>query len=203
MNAGIFIALAAILYVRCPDRILGSFLFSTGLLACLLYKAGLCTGIVNQPWHELYRPSRRDLGRWTSWLAYQSAWWVVFVINGFFALWLGCMARLCIDVSAVNAIVAAKIAHPWYWILFMGFLCGSLIQIAVHAWDKSRGGWPIVVLCVAAFLLMGGEHCIANAAFIGMQDGDNGWEYALGCVKLVGISAIGNNLAGALFYKES
>ena len=82
----------------------------------------------------------------------------------------------------------------------MGFLCGVLIQIAVHAWGNCRGGLPVVVLAVAAFLLQGGEHCVADAAFIGMQDSCHGLHDGLGCAKLIGVAGLGNLLAGVLFY---
>lgn len=202
MHAGIFIAIAAILYVRCPNQIVGSFLFSIGLLACLIFQADLCTGQAHKPWHELYHPYTKLRPRWVCWMREQSLWLILYVINCWFALVIGIWARFCIDVTAANELVAAKIAHPWYWILFMGFLCGVLIQIAVHAWGRSRGGLPVVVMCVAAFLLLGGEHCVADAAFIGMQDSGQGLQNALGVVKLVGLAGLGNLLAGALFYTE-
>ena len=81
----------------------------------------------------------------------------------------------------------------------MGFVCGILIQIGVRAYRSSRTYWPIVSMCVAAFLLLGGEHCIADAAFVGMWQSPGGWNAAISCVKLIGLSAVGNLLAGALF----
>ena len=200
MNAGIFIGLAAVLYVRCENPVVSSVLFSVGLLACLLYQEPLCTGRANQPWYAITH--RNDKYCLYKWYEIMSLWWILYAINGFFALWLGCVSRLCIDVSRANDIVMAKLEHPWYWMLFMGFLCGLFIQIAVHAWDKSRGGWPIVVLCVAGFLLLGGEHCVADAAFIGMMTPCGDWSVALGCAKLVLLAGLGNLLAGVIFWRE-
>ena len=201
MYAGIFIAVAAILYVRCDNPIIGAVLFSVGLLSCLLYRAPLCTGRAHVPWYELMhaKPGRRLY----AWCQEQALWNLLFVTNCIFAMWLGMVANVCIDVSRAAELVAAKIAHPWYWILFMGLLCGILIQCAVHAWDKSRGGLPMVVLCVSAFLMLGAEHCVADAAFVGMiiprEKPD--WDTGLQCAKLIGLSGLGNLLAGALFWK--
>lgn len=203
MYAGIFIGLAAIVYVRCENPIVGAVLFSVGLLACLLdynERSALCTGRANQPWHALL--CKKDPRNLYPWYQMFGLWWTLFAINGFFALWMGVMARLCIDCGKINAIMEVKLGHPWYWILFMGFLCGLLIQVAVHAFKGPSNYWPIVVLCVAAFLVLGGEHCIADAAFIGMWQSPGGWENSLACIKLVMCSAVGNLLAGALFYNK-
>lgn len=202
MYAGIFIAVAAILYVRCDNPIVGAVLFSVGLLSCLIYQAKLCTGWANSPWHQLYKPWRKD-ARLQCWLKEQSAWLLLYVINCFFAMWLGCCARICIDVDKAVDIVQIKVSHPWYWILFMGLLCGICIQCGVHAFRKSREYWPFVVLCVASFLLMGSEHCVADAAFVGMCIGreENTLEFGFKCAELIGVSGLGNLLAGALFYK--
>lgn len=199
MHAGIFIALAAIAYARCDNPVVGSLLFSVGLLGCLTLDAPLCTGRANQPWYVLTH--RKDARCVYTWWETFSLWWGLFAINGFFATWLGVLARLCIDTNA-NTIIEAKLSHPWYWMLFMGFLCGLLIQIGVHAYKHRHENWPVVVLCVMAFMLLGGEHCIANAAYIGMMTPSGDWGVALQCVKLLMLSAVGNLLAGAIFWGQ-
>ena len=203
MYAGIFIAVAAILYVRCDNPIVGAVLFSVGLLSCLVYQAKLCTGCANEPWHQLSRPLTDPKVRIWLWMQEQSLWLLLYVINCVFAMWLGGCARICIDVDRAVDIVQTKISHPWYWILFMGLLCGICIQCGVHAFRKSREYWPFVVLCVASFLLMGAEHCVADAAFVGMCicREENTLEFGFKCAELIGVSGLGNLLAGALFYK--
>lgn len=209
MLAGIFIGVASILYARCDNPIVGAVLFSVGLLACLIHNtepawynhnidhAWLCTGKANYPWYALFH--RNQFIAWQCVCMEFAGWLRLFAINGFFALWIGIMARLCIDCGRINDIMANKLSHPWYWILFMGFVCGILIQIGVRAYKSSSTYWPIVSMCVAAFLLLGGEHCIADAAFVGMWQSPGGWGAAISCVKLVGLSAVGNLLAGVLF----
>ena len=203
MLAGIFIAVAAILYVRCDNPSVGAVLFSVGLLSCLIYQAPLCTGKAHRPWHELYHPYTKNMPRIYCWMLEQSAWLILYVINCWFALVIGDLARLCIDVDRAVDIAQTKISHPCYWILFMGFLCGVLIQSGVHAFNKRREYWPFVVLCVTAFLMLGAEHCVADAAFVGMCIGRDccNPEFGVGCAKLLALSGLGNLLAGALFYK--
>ena len=203
MYAGIFIAVAAILYVRCDNPVVAAILFSVGLLSCLIYQAPLCTGRAHRPWHEFYMPYTKSMPRIYCWMREQSDWLLLYVINCWFALWFGCCARLCIDVDKAVDIVQTKISHPWYWILFMGLLCGVLIQCGVHAFNQRREYWPIVVICVTAFLMLGAEHCVADAAFVGMCLGRDccGHEFGFGVVKLIGLSGLGNLLAGAMFCK--
>ena len=202
MYAGIFIAVAAILYVRCDNPVVAAILFSVGLLSCLIYGEPLCTGRVNKPWYALLIPIE-GTPRIARWSGAMSGWLWLYVVNCCYALWLGCCARLCIDVNRAVDIVQTKISHPWYWILFMGVLCGILIQCGVHAFNQRREYWPVVILCVTAFLVLGAEHCVANAAFVGMCIGRDCYDPAFGwgCAKLLALSGLGNLLAGALFYK--
>ena len=200
MYAGIFIALAAIVYVRCDNQIVGSLLFSVGLLACLSHGAALCTGRANQPWRALIRQD--DKNALYPWWQMFAVWLGLAVINGISAAGLGFLASICIDTTRATAIVEAKLSHPWYWMLFMGFMCGLLIQLAVHSYNKCSCHWPIVVMCVMSFLLLGGEHCIADAAFIGMMQPTGDWHTCLGCLKLMTLAGLGNLLAGVLFYNE-
>ena len=199
MYAGLFIAVAAIVYVRCDNQLVGSVLFSVGLLSCVCYKLYLCTGRANRPWRSLIckDPYPCSYSFWTELVL----WLALYAINCFFALTFGLIAKHAIDVSKASDIVATKISHPWYWILFMGLLCGLLIQAGVHAARKSVGGLAMVVLCVTAFLMLGGEHCVADAAFIGMAQLSD-WSDVLGCLKLVSLAGAGNLLAGLPFYDE-
>ena len=203
MLAGIFIAVAAILYVRCDNPIVGAVLFSVGLLSCLIYHEPLCTGRVNEPWHALCEKPIAGVPRYIIWLGRWSGWMYLYALNCWFALAVGSCASLCIDVDRAVDIVQTKISHPWYWILFMGFLCGILIQAGVHAFHQKREYWPFVVLCVASFLMMGAEHCVADAAFVGMCIGRDccGPDFSARCCELLALSGLGNLLAGLLFYK--
>lgn len=205
MLAGIFIAVAAIIYIRCDNPIIGAILFSVGLLACLIFKAPLCTGLANEPWKRLkHNPFECRVPKWQSFCSSMSNWLLLYVANCWFALIIGVWARLCIDVDRAVDVVQAKVSHPWYWILFMGFLCGILIQCAVNAYKRRVEYWPFVILCVTAFLMLGAEHCVADAAFIGMCAGRDccSLDFGLGCAKLVGVAGLGNLLAGTLFCNE-
>ena len=44
--AGLLISLAGIAYLNCPDKIVGSLLFSLGLISILILEAKLFTGVI-------------------------------------------------------------------------------------------------------------------------------------------------------------
>ena len=128
MLAGIFIGVASILYARCDNPVVGAILFSVGLLACLNHDtkpAWLCTGKSNYPWFALFH--KNQFKTWLAVCKEFAGWFEIFAINGFFALWIGVMARLCIDCGRIDSIMAIKLSHPWYWILFIKIFNTSVL----------------------------------------------------------------------------
>lgn len=75
-------------------------------------------------------------------------------------------------------------------------LCGVLVYAGVDLYRIHKGvlGTFLVAICIAAFVLLGFDHCVANAFYWGGAVGEAGWEFFL---KSVLLCALGNSV-GAL-----
>lgn len=64
---------------------------------------------------------------------------------------------------AAAALVATKLALPLGVVMIKAIICGMFMYTAVSCFHNSA---PYMVpLCVAGFILFGGEHCIADLCY--------------------------------------
>lgn len=173
--AGILIGLAACIFVACGDKLVGSFLFSIGLIAVILLQAFLFTGKIG------YVNSKETLKYAV----------VGLVFNVIAAFIVGLIFRLC---NNTQTIFNSRLEKSWYKLLFDGVGCGALIYLAVELFKKKES-LLVIILPVMAFILAGFEHSIADAAYYGMCE--LSWK-GLGCIGLV---IIGNAI-GSLAIRE-
>ncbi len=146
--AGVMIAIGAAIYLNCPNRIVGSFLFSIGLITIMELGFDLFTGRVG------YIRSRED------------------ALNIFLILLMnavGCLFVLLLP-SGHDALEVwtHRLEVPLYSAFFEGVVCGILIYICVH---RSKTRPPIVtvvttLVAIPAFILCGVEHSIADICFM-------------------------------------
>lgn len=146
--AGLLIGLAAGIYTECENKIVGSFLFSIGLIAVILFEAKLYTGVIG------YVNNKK--------LLLESL--IILGFNCLVAFLVGLIFRL---VNGTYTVMLQREASSWYELLFEGIGTGMLIYIAVELYKKSKNLLP-VVLAVMAFILSGMQHSIANCAYFGM-----------------------------------
>jgi len=182
--AGVLIALAGGTYLSCSSfitdpnlyKIVGSFLFSIGLIGVLVLEANLFTGKVGyvDSWHKF--------GLACACLIYNIL--VAFLIG---MLYRGIHSSAAIGPFAPGS---ARLDKAWYQMLADGFGCGALIYLAVELYRKTKNFLPVVI-CVMAFILSGTEHCIADAFYLGAST--LSWK-AFG---YLGLAIIGNS-AGAV-----
>ena len=161
--AGILIALAAGTFLGCTQlttlsenlvlaKVVGSFLFSFGLIGVIILKANLYTGKVG------YVDSKKKAIR---------AFWML-VINLGIAFLIGFLYRGLngfVDTGTFGP-ESARALRPWYQNLFYGFSCGVMVHLAIELHRRTRSFLP-VILCVMSFILSGTEHSIACAFFLG------------------------------------
>ena len=142
--AGFFVFVASLLYIRCPEKWIGALFFSTGLLVILLFQFNLFTGTVGYVKKLNQIPAQ-----------------IIILIGNV----IGCLPALLFNCS--DEIIETKISQPWYQVLIMGIVCGMLIYTAVESF---RNGKPwMTIIAVAAFVLVGAEHCIADWSFLLMS----------------------------------
>ena len=158
--AGVLIALAGGTYLSCTSlisnqdiaKVVGSFLFSIGLIAVLVLDANLFTGKVGyvDSWHKF--------GLACACLVY----------NVLVAFLIGMLYRGINSSDAIGpfALESARLLKPWYKMLADGFGCGALIYLAVELYKRTKNLIPVII-CVMAFILSGTEHSIADAFYFG------------------------------------
>ena len=163
--AGILIGLGDIVYVATESHILGSFLFSLGLLSILIKGYPLYTGRIGyvDGFKDLWNPRKGML---------------LIILFNFIGIAIVCALANAsrLDLSAVDAMVNTKCSQTWYSTLFLSWGCGVMMYLAVNGWKKSQN--PLtVVMPIMFFILCGFEHCIANFGYFWMWIAGDGFAH--------------------------
>lgn len=181
--AGILISLGCLVYLS-VGGVAGALLFSVGLLSVLYFKANLFTGKVGLLVSNQITPI--EVGK-------------IYLGN-----LIGCLfvAGLVLFVPGLPilegaaAITSVRIANLWYVNIIYGIVCGMFMYAAVNVHKLT----PIAtMMCVAAFILSGTNHCVADMFYFAASLGSVpllGGVSALICTTLGNV--IGANVIGAL-----
>ncbi len=164
--AGLFIGLAGLIYgvVACSagtvlETVLGSFMFSFGLLLVCSFGVKLYTGKIgyvldNKPSY-LIELGEMLLGN------ILGAVVVGFIVH--------CSSTYYASlITKVTAICNLKLAHEWYALLFQSMGCGILVYLAVECFKSNHH--PIIritglILCITVMVAVGFTHIIAEMFF--------------------------------------
>ena len=148
--AGLLISLAGIVYLNCSDKIVGSFLFSFGLMSVILLEANLFTGKIG------YVNSKRSI--------LDSL--LILVFNLVAATIVGLIYRCSSDAAASIAESKLLVFSETWWLTGLKSIgCGAAIYLAVEGYKKSKSLIP-VILGVMVFILAGWNHCIADCFYM-------------------------------------
>lgn len=145
--AGLLISLAGIVYLKCPDKTVGAFLFSFGLLGVFLLEANLYTGKVG------YINSKRSVFDLL----------IILLVNLVVAFGIGAIYRFAIGTSSA---FDSRMTKDWLQLFVDSVGCGILIYLAVEFWKSTKNVIPVII-CVMAFILGGMEHSIADMFYLG------------------------------------
>ena len=168
IGATVMIGIGCLIYINQPNPI-GAFFFSIGLLGVFYFGLNLFTGKIG------FVRTKTD---------------IIYALLIFAANILG--AVLFFIIPQITFDFAAKLANPWYLILFKGFICGILIYLCV---DQYRGGRPwITLIGVPAFILSGSEHCIADMIYLVLTR-----SFTFEAFSFIILVAIGNALGSLSF----
>lgn len=165
--AGIAISFGGFLCIRtnaiASNTVLGSFLFSFGLILICNFGFNLYTGKVCYLFDNKDKPL---INRIFDLL-------LMLLGNLLGTLFFSSVLNLVMADNAINnkvmetliASVTSKIDYQWYQMIGLSFFCGMLVYIAVEGFKKIEnnfGKYVVLMLAIGGFIVSGFEHSIAN-----------------------------------------
>ncbi len=152
--AGILIGIGGIAFLAIENKIVGSFIFSFGLLTICMYSFNLYTGkigyiLVNK-------------------ISYVLELLVSLIGNFLGTFIMGSLMRLTRFenyVATATNIVNTKLNDNILSIFILAVMCGMIMYIAVNNYKKEKdviGKYFTIFMGIMAFILCGFEHCVAN-----------------------------------------
>ena len=169
--SGIMIGFGGVVFLMCENRVVGSVLFSFGLLTIVCQGFALYTGRVGY---------FRQYG-WAQMAATLAGNFVgTFLMGKLFSL-----TRLPIAEN-VQGIVATKLADDSLSLFVLAVGCGAMMYLAVDNYRKSKS-WLFIIFPIVIFILSGFEHSIANMFYLTLADA-----WGLEALRLTAIGIIGN-----------
>lgn len=148
--AGICISIGCICYLSVENKIIGAFLFSTGLLTILSYNLNLYTGKIGLVSNII------DLIRAIEILSCNI---------------MGCLFTRCLLLvtpiesritQKLDEIAMLKFNTPLHQMFLLGIICGVLMSFAT----KKKDNFIVSILSVVTFILIGAEHSVADAFYL-------------------------------------
>ena len=190
--AGILISIGGIAYLAIENKIVGSFIFSFGLLTICIYSFNLFTGKVG---YVLVNKINYIIELLIS---------LVGNFLGTFAV--GSLMRLTRFTNYIDTatnIVNTKLNDNILSIFILAIMCGMIMYIAVNNYKKETdvvGKYIAIFMGVMAFILCGFEHCVANMFYFSIA---GTFSLKVFCYLLVMI--LGNSIGSiiiALYYNK-
>ena len=144
--AGFLIGVADYIYINSQDRIVAAFLFPLALICIIKSGAYLYTGKIGS-----VKKSPESIADMI----------MILIGNA-----IGLMILLFVPPTDVfETFVISKMAVDPQNVVLKGFFCGVLMYLAVSYTDGGKN-FLVTILCVAAFLIGGCEHSIADLGYI-------------------------------------
>lgn len=153
VSAGFMIGFAALLSCHIANQYLAALFFSIGLLYIRITKAYLFTGQVQNLKNKTTTLTELFIGLFGNLIGVGVALLIFAFLTG--------TNNTASDKFILLA--EAKWNYPWYHYFLSGICCGVLMTIATK---KESPLW-LSIICVAAFILAGFNHCIADWFYIG------------------------------------
>lgn len=144
--SGMLIGIACMASISAGGGVLGALFFPVGLIAIILLGLPLYTGRIG------YISGPQEAKGLAAML----------LLNMIGAGWVGLAYRL---YHGEVSVIAQKLAKPLYIVFLDALLCGILIYAAVEGYRRSKSILAIL-FPIAAFVLIGAEHCVADAFYL-------------------------------------
>ena len=203
--AGIAISFGGFLCLRLNalsgNTILGSFLFSFGLILICNFNFNLYTGKICYLFDDInYHSSskiviKKIFGKVITYT-------IILLGNLIGTLIFANLLKLVmVDNSINNTLmetlkksVDTKINYKWFEMIGLSFFCGMLVYIAVEGFkkiDNQFGKYVVLMLAIGGFIVMGFEHSIANMFYYFLSG-----NYSLMAFLSLLLCVIGNSIGG-------
>lgn len=179
---GMMISFGGIIYLMCANKIVGSFLFSFGLLTIVCQELALYTGRIGY---------FKDYGFLSILTTIVGNFVGTYIIGKFIQL-----TRLPL-AEAVHPIVETKLIDDTCSFFLLSIGCGAMMFLAVDNFKKSKS-WFFVILPIMIFILSGFEHSIANMFYFSLA---NEWG-TLALIQTV-IAIVGNAIGSWIINKNN
>ena len=162
---GIMISIGAMIYLNCPNKVVGAFLFSIGLITIMIFKFKLYTGEIGY----IRRLSE-----------------IPYILTVLIGNFIGCASILMIPTNNAEEIVVNKLSYCLPYTFGKSVIRGILIYVCVATYRATKN-WYIVLIGVPTFILCGAEHSIADLCFIFAAR-----EFTLNALIFIMVVVIGN-----------
>ena len=203
--AGIAISFGGFLYLRTAaiseNTILGSFLFSFGLILICNFNFNLYTGKVCYLFDDInyYSSSKivikKIFGKIITLL-------LILLGNLIGTLIFASLLKLVMIDNSINDTlmnilknsVQAKMNYTWYQMIGLSFFCGMLVYIAVEGFkkiDNMFGKYVVLMLAIGGFIVSGFEHSIANMFYYFLSG-----NFSIMAILSLLLCVIGNSIGG-------
>ena len=194
--AGVVIAIGGIVYLAVPNKVVGSFLFSIGLLTVCMYGLNLYTGKIG------YILINKIDYIWELFLSLIGNFIGAFVVGNVMRY-----TRFENYVELAKNISIIKINDELISIFILSVFCGIMMYIAVNNFKRCKdlfGKYIGIFMCVMVFILCGFEHCVANMFYFSIA---GIWSYK--ALLSLSVMVFGNSIGSILiamyynrFYKN-
>ncbi len=190
--AGILISIGGIAYLAIENKIVGSFIFSFGLLTICIYSFNLYTGKVG-------------------YILVNKINYLIELVLSLIGNFLGTFAvgslmrltRFQNYIDTATNIVNTKLNDNILSIFILAIMCGMIMYIAVNNYKKQNdviGKYMAIFMGVMAFILCGFEHCVANMFYFSIAG-----VFSLKVFGYLLIMILGNSIGSiiiALYYNK-
>ena len=180
--AGMLVSMGCVVYLMCPDKIVGGFLFSFALFAIVNMKLDLYTGkigylVLNCNWEYA-----EDLG-------------ITIVGNFLGTLFTAFMIRQTrLDImTLVTTVTQVKLNDSYISMFILAIFCGILMFLGVDLFrsiESYIGKVLSIVFVVMIFIFSGFEHCIADMFYFNLAGNLN--------ILTLLVVILGNTVGGTL-----
>lgn len=175
--AGFMIGIGGIVYLSVENRIVGSLLFSFGLLTIVTQGFYLYTGKIGfiKRWKELLDMLVIIIGNF---------------IGTFLAAWISKISHL--NINSLE-LVNKKLNNSMGNVFLLSVLCGVMMYLAIDNFNKSKN-IVFIIAPVMIFILSGFEHSIANMFYFHLAGSYN---WASFCS--IFLMLVGNGIGAKIF----
>lgn len=180
--AGFMISFGGIVYLMCTNKIVGSLLFSFGLLTIVCQEFALYTGRIG--YFKTY-------GFWSILTTIIGNFIGTYIIGTLIQL-----TRLPL-MDTIKPIVETKLIDDPCSFFLLSIGCGAMMYLAVDNFKKSKA-WFFVILPIMIFILSGFEHSIANMFYFSLAN-----EWGMEAVIMTIIAIVGNGVGSWIVNKTN